>query len=148
MKEMKQIRGWYGIIIALIFSVVFFLTILSVHRHFAGFIDGRPAEKLTAVLYSLDGLHTMEVYDNGGKGATVSFSSTVIISANPGGDQWKNKKKWCILIIFNDNIFISAKQLLIGSLQVAFIFTLTKVVLAFLINSCCTGSTFSGAVSN
>ena len=96
MKEMKQIRGWYGIIIALIFSVVFFLTILSLHRHFAGFIDGRPAEKLTAVLYSLDGLHTMEVYDNGGKGATVSFSSTVIISANPGGDQWKNKKKWCI----------------------------------------------------
>ena len=103
MKEVKQKRVWYGIIIALIFSVVFVLTrgvlvstILSAHSHSAGFVDGRPAEKLTASLDSPDGLHTMEVYDNGGKGATVSYSSTVIISANPGGDQWKNKKRWCI----------------------------------------------------
>ena len=93
---MKQKRVWGGSILALIFTAVVVLAVLSVQRHFAGFIDGRPAEKLTASLDSPDGLHTMEVYDNGGKGATVSCSSTVIISANPGGDQWKGKKKWCI----------------------------------------------------
>ena len=78
---MKQKRVWGGSILALIFTAIVVLAVLSAQRHFAGFIDGRPAEKLTASLDSSDGLHTMEVYDNGGKGATVSCSSTVVLSS-------------------------------------------------------------------
>ena len=89
----------------LVFSLIILLlaVLLTIHvyRHFSRFIDGRPAEKLTAVLVSPDGLHTMEVYDNGGKGATVGVSSVVMITANDGGEKWKGKKTWCVYYTYH-----------------------------------------------
>ena len=65
-------------------------------QHQSAFLDGRPAEALISHAVSPDGLHALDVYRNGGKGATVADSGVVILSALDGGETWKSKDKWCL----------------------------------------------------
>lgn len=65
-------------------------------------IDGRPADKLVYSTVSPDGKHELSVYRNDGRGATVSYSSSVFISSIQDGWKWRGKDIWCLLFVYRE----------------------------------------------
>lgn len=84
------------LVLILVFLAIVFCPYLLWKNHQSSFIDGRPAEELTCHSLSPDELHSLDVYYNGGKGATLADSTVIIISSINSGDKWKNKDKWCL----------------------------------------------------
>ena len=93
-KYVKKTIIFLGLIFA--FLAIVFCPYFLWKNHQSSLIDGRPAEELTYHALSPDELHSLDIYFNQGKGATVADSAVIIISSIDSGDKWNGKDKWCI----------------------------------------------------
>ena len=90
-------HGRLGILFLCILLVTIVILPLYIWKtHQSSFIDGRPVENLIFHSVSSDGLHSLDLYYNDGKGATIADSTVIIISSIDNGDKWYGKEKWCL----------------------------------------------------
>ncbi len=61
---------------------------------------GRPTDNLKYSIVSPDGMHVLQLYQNEGRGATVSESSTVVVSAIGDGRKWRSQESWSVFFSY------------------------------------------------
>lgn len=60
----------------------------------------RPTDRLEYSIVSPDGMHVLQLYQNDGRGATITTSSTVAVSAVNGGRKWLDQETWFLFFSY------------------------------------------------